>query len=353
MSPPRDRDRPGRRLARPSTAPDAIAVTVAWATPDAQDVVALRLPAGATVGDAVARSALAGPWGFEPGACSFAIAGRRVRARPPRCATATASTCCGRSRSTRRKPAAGAPPPGARGPRGRRRRRRRRMSDNAGHARPAPDRPVVRPTGSAVGARRSVADRRRSPSQPRRRDRVAPGWPRSRWRPGIAVGSTGVRAQEAPAAPAADGGVTARARAAAHSALEGAQGLANHALSLLGVKYKFGGNPPGDGTRLQRSRPVRLPAGHRRHAAPHGEGDEPAGRQGRAGRTRSGRPRLLQHAPVRVLARGDLSRRQPLHPRAAPRPRGRDRRDRPPLLAKALRRRAPAGRQRARTRCRR
>lgn len=63
-----------------SDAPDDIAVTVAWATPTAQDVVALRLPAGATVGDAVARSALAGTWGFEAGRASFAVAGHRVRA---------------------------------------------------------------------------------------------------------------------------------------------------------------------------------------------------------------------------------------------------------------------------------
>ena len=46
---------------------------------------------------------------------------------------------------------------------------------------------------------------------------------------------------------AADGAVTARAKAAAHSALEGAQGLANRALSLLGVKYKFGGSTPDTG----------------------------------------------------------------------------------------------------------
>ena len=63
---------------------------------------------------------------------------------------------------------------------------------------------------------------------------------------GIALGSSGVRAQEA-APPATDGGVTARARAAAHSAIEGAQGLANQALSLLGVKYKFGGSRPETG----------------------------------------------------------------------------------------------------------
>lgn len=60
-----------------------MSVAVAWATPGAQDVVALRLPAGATVGDAVVRSALAGPWGFDPERVSLAIAGRRVRAATP------------------------------------------------------------------------------------------------------------------------------------------------------------------------------------------------------------------------------------------------------------------------------
>jgi uncharacterized protein len=80
-SPPAERDTPDRTSGTP--APDAIAVAVAWATPGAQDVVCLRLPAGATVGDAVVRSALADTWGFDPEGASFAIAGRRVRAATP------------------------------------------------------------------------------------------------------------------------------------------------------------------------------------------------------------------------------------------------------------------------------
>ncbi len=63
---------------------------------------------------------------------------------------------------------------------------------------------------------------------------------------GVALSSAGARGQDA-AVPPADGAVTARAKAAAHSALEGAQGLANRALSLLGVKYKFGGSTPDTG----------------------------------------------------------------------------------------------------------
>jgi uncharacterized protein len=66
-----------------SAAADTIAVAVAWATPGAQDVVCMLLPAGATVGDAVVRSALADPWGFDPGHVGFAVAGRRVRAATP------------------------------------------------------------------------------------------------------------------------------------------------------------------------------------------------------------------------------------------------------------------------------
>jgi len=62
----------------------------------------------------------------------------------------------------------------------------------------------------------------------------------------VAFSTTGARGQDA-AVPATDGAVTARAKAAAHSALEGAQGLANQALSLLGVRYKFGGSTPDTG----------------------------------------------------------------------------------------------------------
>jgi cell wall-associated NlpC family hydrolase len=103
--------------------------------------------------------------------------------------------------------------------------------------------PSCRPPCPAVGAGGPDAV---APTQPRRRPR-RPRLAALALAAGIAVGSTGIRAQEAPATPAVDGGVTARARAAAHSALEGAQGLANHALSLLGVKYKFGGTRPETG----------------------------------------------------------------------------------------------------------
>jgi hypothetical protein len=57
----------------------AISVAVVWATPRTQDVVDLRLPAGSTVGDALARSGLAGSWGFDPERVTFAVHGRRAR----------------------------------------------------------------------------------------------------------------------------------------------------------------------------------------------------------------------------------------------------------------------------------
>jgi len=56
-----------------------VAVTVAWATPDVQEVVPLALPAGATAGDAVARSGLVERYRIDPGAVRLGIRGRRVR----------------------------------------------------------------------------------------------------------------------------------------------------------------------------------------------------------------------------------------------------------------------------------
>ena len=57
----------------------AISIAVVWATPRTQDIVPLRLPAGSTVGDALARSGLAGAWGFDPDRVTFAVDGRRAR----------------------------------------------------------------------------------------------------------------------------------------------------------------------------------------------------------------------------------------------------------------------------------
>jgi len=56
-----------------------VTVTVVWATPDVQDVVALTLPAGATVAEAIARSGLIEQYGFDRGIMRPAIYGRLVR----------------------------------------------------------------------------------------------------------------------------------------------------------------------------------------------------------------------------------------------------------------------------------
>ena len=56
-----------------------VAVTVVWATPDIQDVVALTLPAGATVADAIARSGLVAHHRIDPGAICAGVHGRLVR----------------------------------------------------------------------------------------------------------------------------------------------------------------------------------------------------------------------------------------------------------------------------------
>jgi uncharacterized protein len=57
-----------------------VKVTVVWATPRVQDVVAVELATGATVGDAVDRSGLVAQYRVDPTALAFAIFGRRARA---------------------------------------------------------------------------------------------------------------------------------------------------------------------------------------------------------------------------------------------------------------------------------
>lgn len=53
-------------------------VTVVWAAPDAQDVVALKLASGSTVRDAVARSGLIAAYAAGAAALAFAVWGRRA-----------------------------------------------------------------------------------------------------------------------------------------------------------------------------------------------------------------------------------------------------------------------------------
>jgi putative ubiquitin-RnfH superfamily antitoxin RatB of RatAB toxin-antitoxin module len=58
------------------SARSTIAVTVAWATRDVQEVVPLRLPRGATVADAVAASGLVARHAIDPATIGCAIYGR-------------------------------------------------------------------------------------------------------------------------------------------------------------------------------------------------------------------------------------------------------------------------------------
>jgi hypothetical protein len=60
-----------------------VRITVVWAAPDAQDVVALTLAAGATVGDAVARSGLVDAYAPGSAGLAFAVWGRRAPAERP------------------------------------------------------------------------------------------------------------------------------------------------------------------------------------------------------------------------------------------------------------------------------
>ena len=58
-------------------------VTVVWATPSVQDVVAVELPAGATVADAVERCGLIAQYALDAARLGFAVFGRRVSAHSP------------------------------------------------------------------------------------------------------------------------------------------------------------------------------------------------------------------------------------------------------------------------------
>jgi len=55
-------------------------VTVVWATPQLQDVVALELTPGATIADAVRRSGLVAQYGLDPATLRYARYGVRAAA---------------------------------------------------------------------------------------------------------------------------------------------------------------------------------------------------------------------------------------------------------------------------------
>jgi putative ubiquitin-RnfH superfamily antitoxin RatB of RatAB toxin-antitoxin module len=54
-----------------------VKVTVVWATRTVQDVVPVELPEGATIADAIARSALVRAYGLDPARLAYAVHGKR------------------------------------------------------------------------------------------------------------------------------------------------------------------------------------------------------------------------------------------------------------------------------------
>ena len=124
---------------------------------------------------------------------------------------------------------------------------------------------------------------------------------------------------------------------------------------LIGVDYQFGGETPETRSRLQRPRALRVPAGHRRHAAAHVEGNEPARRQGRrsaicspaisCSSTRAA-SRSRTSASIWATTASSMRRRAGSEVEISRLSRE--------LLAEALQRRAPAGRRAAvaHSRCR-
>jgi putative ubiquitin-RnfH superfamily antitoxin RatB of RatAB toxin-antitoxin module len=64
------------------TAPP-LAVTVVFAAPGVEAIVAVDVPAGATVSDAIARSGLAARLNLDSASLEFAIFGQRVNADTP------------------------------------------------------------------------------------------------------------------------------------------------------------------------------------------------------------------------------------------------------------------------------
>jgi len=57
-----------------------VKVTVVWATPHLQDIVAVELTPGATIADAVRRSGLVAQYGLDPATLRFARYGVRASA---------------------------------------------------------------------------------------------------------------------------------------------------------------------------------------------------------------------------------------------------------------------------------
>jgi uncharacterized protein len=60
-----------------------IAVTVAWATPDIEELVPVEVQAGASAGDAIERSGLVAVYGIDVAEIGIAIFGRRATLETP------------------------------------------------------------------------------------------------------------------------------------------------------------------------------------------------------------------------------------------------------------------------------
>jgi uncharacterized protein len=60
-----------------------IAVTVAYAAPEAEAIVVVMLSSGATVDDAIARSGIVAALALDPTLLEFAIFGRRAKGHTP------------------------------------------------------------------------------------------------------------------------------------------------------------------------------------------------------------------------------------------------------------------------------
>ena len=65
------------------SASGTLTVTVAYAAPGVEAIVTVTLPAGATIGDAVATSGLVTRLGLDPALLDFAIFGQRAKGGTP------------------------------------------------------------------------------------------------------------------------------------------------------------------------------------------------------------------------------------------------------------------------------
>ena len=132
---------------------------------------------------------------------------------------------------------------------------------------------------------------------------------------GPAIASPIAAAQDKGALSASFGDSAAtKVKSAAATALQVGAGSRRRRARSHRHPLQMGRQYAGHRPRLQRARPLRVPAGDGRHAPAHGEGHQPSRHGRRRWRSATGRSRLFQHAALRVLARRHLSRRQSIRP---------------------------------------